>query len=368
MFTASHNPAQYNGIKLCLRRRGAGRAGHRPRAGPRPSAERFLDDGVPEQGDRGTVTQQDLLADYAAYLKGLVTGLAASGRCKVVVDAGNGMGGHTVPVSFAGLPLDVVAMYFELDGSSRTTRPTRSTRRTSRTCRRGCSRGRRPRAGLRRRRRPLLRRRRARRDRVALHPHRAGRGPRAGQASRAPPSSTTSSPPGRCPRWSTEHGGTPVRTRVGHSFIKAEMAETGAVFGGEHSGHFYFRDFWGADSGMLAALHALAALGGQDRPLSELLAPYSRYAACGEINSTVADSAAKVAELEARYAGAALDRARRADGRPGRRRLVQRARLQHRAAAAAQRRGAATSRRWSGSATRSSRSSGPEPRRAPGPG
>ena len=94
------------------------------------------------------------------------------------------------------------------------------------------------------------------------------------------------------PELVTELGGTPVRTRVGHSFIKATMAETDAVFGGEHSGHFYFRDFWRADSGMLAALHVLAALAETDRPLSELLAEYSRYVATGEINSTVADQAA----------------------------------------------------------------------------
>ena len=100
----------------------------------------------------------------------------------------------------------------------------------------------------------------------------------------------------------SELGGTPVRTRVGHSYIKATMAETGAIFGGEHSGHFYFRDFWRADSGMLAALHALAALAETDRPLSDLLAEYERYVLSGEINSEVADQAAVMAELEAAYA------------------------------------------------------------------
>jgi phosphomannomutase len=109
----------------------------------------------------------------------------------------------------------------------------------------------------------------------------------------------------------TEHGGHPVRTRVGHSFIKATMAETGAIFGGEHSGHFYFRDFWRADSGMLAALHVLAALGESDRPLSELLAGYGRYAASGEINSRVADQAGTVEALERHFGeqpGASTDR------------------------------------------------------------
>jgi phosphomannomutase len=107
-----------------------------------------------------------------------------------------------------------------------------------------------------------------------------------------------------------EHGGTPVRSRVGHSFIKGTMAETGAIFGGEHSGHFYFRDFWRADSGMLAALHVLAALGGQDRPLSELVDEFSRYVASGEINSTVDDQAARAAAVKAAFAdrpGATID-------------------------------------------------------------
>jgi phosphomannomutase len=107
-----------------------------------------------------------------------------------------------------------------------------------------------------------------------------------------------------------EHGGEPVRTRVGHSFIKAEMARTDAVFGGEHSAHYYFRDFWRADTGMLAAMHVLAALGEQSRPLSELTAAYSRYAASGEINSTVADAPAKMTEVGDTFAeqdGVAVD-------------------------------------------------------------
>src|SRR5699024_3764874 len=94
-------------------------------------------------------------------------------------------------------------------------------------------------------------------------------------------------------------GGVAVRTRVGHSFIKAQMAETGAVFGGEHSAHYYFRDFWGADSGMLAAMHVLAALGGQDGTLSELMAEYTRYAASGEINSTLDSAEAQTERMEA---------------------------------------------------------------------
>jgi phosphomannomutase len=98
-----------------------------------------------------------------------------------------------------------------------------------------------------------------------------------------------------------------VRSRVGHSFIKAEMAETNAVFGGEHSAHYYFRDFWFADTGMLAAMHVLAAFGGQDRPLSEFAAEYERYAASGEINSTVTDVPAKIEEVRAAFPDADVD-------------------------------------------------------------
>jgi phosphomannomutase len=99
-----------------------------------------------------------------------------------------------------------------------------------------------------------------------------------------------------------EHGGTPVRTRVGHSYIKAEMARTDAVFGGEHSAHYYFRDFWRADTGMLAALHVLAALGEQDRPLSQLASAFERYVASGEVNSEVADQAAATERVRSAYA------------------------------------------------------------------
>jgi phosphomannomutase len=100
-----------------------------------------------------------------------------------------------------------------------------------------------------------------------------------------------------------ENGGTPARTRVGHSFIKAEMARTGAIFGGEHSAHYYFKDFWNADTGMLAALHVLAALGGQDGPLSQLVAEYDRYVGSGEINSTVGDQKGRLAAIKAAYEG-----------------------------------------------------------------
>jgi phosphomannomutase len=298
MFTASHNPARYNGIKLC-------RAGARPVGQEsglleiRDLAEHGL---PPYDGRTGTVERRDLLAAYADYLRGLVD-LRGNRRLTVVVDAGNGMGGHTVPTVLAGLPLDVVPLYFELDG----TFPNHEAN-------------------------PL--------DpanlvdlQAAVVEHGADLGLAFdGDADRcfvvdergAPvsPSAVTglvaerelARHPGSVvihnlitsravPEIVREHGGTPVRTRVGHSFIKAEMARTDAVFGGEHSAHYYFRDFWRADTGMLAALHVLAALGEADVPLSELGARYERYTASGEINSEVADQAGRTAAVRALFAG-----------------------------------------------------------------
>ena len=213
-----------------------------------------------------------MLTDYVAYLHTLVD-LSGSRPLKIVVDAGNGMGGHTVPAMFE-RPADRRSSpcTSSWTAASRTTRPTRSTRRTSSTCR--------PRSA-----------RSARTPGVAFD----------GDADRCfvvdergepvSPSAVTAlvavrelkKDPGgtiihnlitskAVPEIVAEHGGKPVRTRVGHSFIKAEMATTGAIFGGEHSAHYYFRDFWRADTGMLAALHVLAALGEQDGPLSELTA------------------------------------------------------------------------------------------------
>src|ERR1700726_4026765 len=242
-------------------------------------------------GALGEFTAKDLLSGYAAYLKTLVD-LSGIRPLKVAVDAGNGMAGHTVPKVFEGLPVTIVPLYFDLDG----TFPNHEANPIDPENLRDLQR--------------------------AVTEHHADIGLAFdGDADRCfvvdergelvSPSVITAliatrelaREPGATiihnlitsravPEIITENGGVPVRTRVGHSFIKAKMAETGAVFGGEHSGHFYFRDFWFADSGMLAALHVLAALGEQPRPLSELLSAYTRYFASGEINSEVADQAA----------------------------------------------------------------------------
>ncbi|MGY5132100.1 phosphomannomutase/phosphoglucomutase [Streptomyces nigrescens] len=300
MFTASHNPAQYNGIKMC--RAGAAPVGQDTGlADIRALVERWSDEGVPEPvAEPGTVTRRDVLGDYAAHLRGLVD-LSGIRPLKVVVDAGNGMGGHTVPTVFEGLPLELDAMYFELDGSfpnheANPLDPKNIVDLQARVRETGADLG------------------------LAFD----------GDADRCfvvdengdpvSPSAITALVAARelakhpggtvihnlITSWSVpevvrENGGNPVRTRVGHSFIKEEMATTGAIFGGEHSAHYYFRDFWNADTGMLAAMHVLAALGGQQGPLSQLVAQYDRYAASGEINSTVDDQTGRLAAIKAAY-------------------------------------------------------------------
>ncbi|SDX48921.1 phosphomannomutase [Modestobacter sp. DSM 44400] len=303
MFTASHNPAQYNGIKLC--RAGAAPIGRDSGLVQiRECAQRLVDgrDGVFDRRPErlGSVSSRDLAAEYAGYLRQLVD-LSGIRPLKVVVDAGNGMGGFTVPVVLSGLPLDVVPMYFELDGTfpnheANPLDPANLVDLQAAVVEHGADIG-------------LAFDGDA--DRCFIVDER-------GQA--VSPSAITALVAVRelakgrgttiihnlitskaVPEIVREHGGEPVRTRVGHSFIKAEMARTDAVFGGEHSAHYYFRDFWRADTGMLAAMHVLAALGEQFRPLSELTAEYSRYAASGEVNSTVADAPGRVAAVRATW-------------------------------------------------------------------
>jgi phosphomannomutase len=299
MFTASHNPAQYNGIKMC-------------RAYAQPVG---LESGLAEIRDlvvkgtavasnrSGSISSHDVLQAYAAHLLALAP---VSGRkLKVVVDAGNGMAGHTAPAVFDRLAdrVELVPMYFELDGTfpNHEANPIDAANLVD-----------------------LQQRVLAEKadiglafdgdaDRCFLVDER-GRGVSPSTLTALIAARELAKEPGATvihnlitsravPEIVAELGGKPVRTRVGHSFIKATMAETDAIFGGEHSGHFYFRDFWRADSGMLAALHALAALAESDRSLSALLAEYERYPMSGEINTEVADQAAVLAELEATYGG-----------------------------------------------------------------
>ncbi|MFE3554031.1 phosphomannomutase/phosphoglucomutase [Streptomyces sp. NPDC059193] len=307
MFTASHNPARYNGIKLC--RAGAAPVGQDTGLSQiRGLVEKWSDEGAPAIAAGtvpGTVTEQDTLMGYAEHLRGLVD-LAAVRPLKVVVDAGNGMGGHTVPTVFEGLPLDLVSMYFELDGTfpnheANPLDPKNIVDLQARVLAEGADLGIAFDGDA---------------DRCFIVDERGeGVSPSAITALVAARELARNGGSGTVihnliTSWSVpevvrENGGTPVRTRVGHSFIKEEMAKTGAIFGGEHSAHYYFKDFWNADTGMLAALHVLAALGGQDGPLSGLVASYDRYAGSGEINSTVADQAGRLAAVKAAYGGRA---------------------------------------------------------------
>ncbi|MFB8090295.1 phosphomannomutase/phosphoglucomutase [Streptomyces sp. NPDC055992] len=302
MFTASHNPARYNGIKMC--RAGAAPVGQDTGLTEiRTLVEEWSEKGAPEPvATPGTVTERDTLTDYASHLLSLVD-LTEIRPLKVVVDAGNGMGGHTVPTVFAGLPLDLVPMYFELDGTfpnheANPLDPANIVDLRARVVAEGADLG-------------LAFDGDA--DRCFVVDERGeGVSPSAITALVAARELARNGGRGTVihnlitslsvPEVVREHGGTPVRTRVGHSFIKAEMAAHGAIFGGEHSAHYYFRDFWNADTGMLAALHVLAALGGQDAPLSALVAQYDRYAASGEINSEVDDQTARTAEVGAAFA------------------------------------------------------------------
>jgi phosphomannomutase len=297
MITASHNPARYNGIKLC-------REGARP-VGAETGLTELRDAAAqglpPYHGTPGVIVQRDLLSGYAAHLKKLVD-LSAIRPLKVAVDAGNGMAGHTVPKVFEGLPLTVVPLYFELDGTFPNHEANPIEPANLRDLQRGVID-----AGA-----DIGLAFDGDADRCFVVDERGhivspsvltaliavrelAREPGAAVIHNLITSRAV-------PEIITEHGGTPVRTRVGHSFIKARMAETGAVFGGEHSGHFYFRDFWYADSGMLAALHVLAALGEQQAPLSEILAGYGRYVATGELNSEVQDQAAATERVRAEFA------------------------------------------------------------------
>ncbi|MGW1118264.1 phosphomannomutase/phosphoglucomutase [Streptomyces tanashiensis] len=302
MFTASHNPAQYNGIKMC--RAGAAPVGQDTGlADIRALAEEWTETGAPEAAaTSGTITERDTLADYAAHLKGLVD-LTAIRPLKVVVDAGNGMGGHTVPTVFDGLPLTTVPMYFELDGTfpnheANPLDPKNIVDLQARVLAEGADLG-------------LAFDGDA--DRCFVVDERGEPVSPSAITALVAARELAKNPGGTIihnliTSWSVpevvrEQGGEPVRTRVGHSFIKEEMAKTGAIFGGEHSAHYYFKDFWNADTGMLAALHVLAALGGQEGTLSDLVSAYDRYASSGEINSTVADQAASAAKVRAAYEG-----------------------------------------------------------------
>ena len=297
MFTASHNPAEYNGIKLCF-------SSARPigKESGLVTIENFVREGSPiALRNIGVEKQRNMLEEYVDHLLTLVD-IKNIRPLKIIVDAGNGMAGHTAPAIFARLNCEVIPMYFELDGSFPNHEANPLDESTLKDLKQ------------------------------AMIDQKADLGLAFdGDADRCflvdergvavNPSALTSliahreliKHPGASIIYNLissravqevidENGGVGLRSRVGHSYIKKMMAESGAIFGGEHSGHFYFKEFWRADSGALAALHAIAALGESDATMSELLAPYNRYVISGEINSKVENTQAATERVEKTYA------------------------------------------------------------------
>ena len=293
MFTASHNPAAYNGIKLCF-------SSARPigKETGLQVIENYVRQGSPlEIRSVGVETDRDMLEEYVDHLLSLVD-LDSIRPLTIVIDAGNGMAGHTAPAIFARLNCTVIPLYFELDGNF----PNHEANPIDPDNLRDLQK--------------------------AVKKHKADLGLAFdGDADRCflvdengvaiNPSDLTSliahreliKHPGATIIYNLissravleviqENGGTGLRSRVGHSYIKAMMAESGANFGGEHSGHFYFKEFWRADSGALAALHAIAALGESKKTMSKIMAPYQRYVSSGEINSTVPNAAEAMSLVE----------------------------------------------------------------------
>jgi phosphomannomutase len=298
MFTASHNPAKYNGMKLC-------KSGARPigQESGLVKIRELIEQGVPiSNRPLGSVRNQDLLKDYVDYLLSLFPDKTFKKRkLKVVIDAGNGMAGFTAPAVMERLNVELIPMYFELDGNfpNHEANPIEAKNLKD-----------------------LQKRVKKEKADIGLAFD--------GDADRCflinemgelvNPSALTSLiavhqlkvKPGSTIIYNlisskavseviAENGGIGVRSRVGHSYIKSLMAESGAVFGGEHSGHFYFSNFWRADSGMLAALYALAELMATKSTLSELLEPFNRYASSGEINSTVKDVKKSIDLIRKKY-------------------------------------------------------------------
>lgn len=315
MFTASHNPAAYNGIKFS--RPGAqGISLDTGLAAIRDRAAELLENGVDQVEQTGSFEQRDVLAEYASYLRSLVD-LSGIRPLKVVVDAGNGMGGMTVPAvlgdaaGLSALPLEIVPLYFELDGNfpnheANPLEPANLVDLQKAVVEHGADLG-------------LAFDGDADRCFVvdekgnAVSPSAVAAIVAKREIDRVRAAGTDSEIfviynliTSRIVRETIEaSGATAIRTRVGHSLIKDEMARSNAVFGGEHSAHYYFRDFWGADNGMLAAMHTIAQFGSYHGPLSQLAAEFTPYFASGEINSTVDDVPAAYTRIVEAFSGQA---------------------------------------------------------------
>jgi phosphomannomutase len=302
MLTASHNPARYNGLKFCL-------PGAKP-VGEETGLHDIRDGaarGLAPVSAPGSIEQRDLLDAYVDHVLSFIDA-SAMRPLTVVADTANGMGGLVAPAVFERLPVTLVHLYPELDGTfpnhpADPIDPENQVDAKRAVLERGADVG-------------LCFDGDA--DRVFVIDERA-EGISGSEVTALVASALLDREPGASvvhnlitswavPEVIREHGGTPVRTRVGHSFIKQVMAETGAIFGGEHSGHYYFRENYRADSGLIAAVVVLEQLSKAERPLSEVIAPFHRYRASGEINSTVTDQRGKIEEISAAYRDGREDR------------------------------------------------------------
>ena len=308
MFTASHNPAQYNGVKFCL-------AGARPVGADtglgdvKAIAQSVLDgEGPPVSLSAGASSDVDLLEEFADHVVSFVDPSSIR-SLRVVADTANGMGGLIVPKVFERLPqITLEVMYGDLDGTfpnhpADPIQPANQRDLQARVVSGGFDVG-------------LAFDGDA--DRVFVVDE-EGRGMSGSTTTALLAANVLARHPGATilhnlicskavPEVIREHGGVPVRTQVGHSYIKQKMAETGAVFGGEHSAHYYFLDNYRADSGIIATMIVLAEMSKSDQPLSVLRKPYERYSASGEINTQVADPAAVIEDVARAFAGHPQDR------------------------------------------------------------
>ena len=296
MFTASHNPAEYNGIKMCL-------SGARPigKESGLLTIENFVRQGSPMFiRSMGLEKEVEMLTEYVDYLLSLVD-MSEIRRLKIVVDAGNGMAGYTAPAIFERLNVELIPMYFELDGTFPNHEANPIDPKNLKDLQKAVKKNK---ADL-----GLAFDGDA--DRCFLvdengeivNPSDLTCLVAARELARVPSSTIIYNliSSRAVLEVVEENSGKGLRSRVGHSYIKKMMADSGAIFGGEHSGHFYFKDFWRADSGALAALHAIAALGSSNASISKILKPYQRYVSSGEINSVVSDAAAEMEKIEVKY-------------------------------------------------------------------
>jgi phosphomannomutase len=305
MFTASHNPAQYNGLKLC--RPGAAPVGEETGLFAVRDLAAGLNGGGAATAAVGAVECRDILDDYIEHLLTFAD-IGAFRPLTVAADAANGMAGLVVPRLFEHLPATLVPLFMDLDGTfpNHPADPLQPENQRD------------LRAAVLSSQADLGLAFDGDADRVFLvdeHAH----GVSGSLVTALVAKAMLQRFPGSkivynlicswaVPEVIRENGGVPVRTRVGHSFIKQVMAETGAVFGGEHSGHYYFREHYRADSGLVASMVVMDQLSKAGVPLSELLAPFDRYRDSGEINSEVADQAAKIEEIAAAYSDGKQDR------------------------------------------------------------